>query len=117
MSESLAPFKIISDSKKPTIHHWLMVSDWNTSEPVLSIFVMGGREAQTLLPLGEYRVQVSEGSVWYGAKYLFGRKTIQNEIKVPIKLTRSSANQLVGVSLALNAQTTQSREGLPSSKP
>jgi len=117
MSRPLAPFKVIADSKAPTIHYWVSVSDWETSEPVLSIFVVGGREAQTMLPIGEYRVKINEGTTWYGVSNIFGRKTVTNELKQSIKLIQSNSNQLIGVTLNLNSQIAQSLAGFPNSNP
>lgn len=117
ISRPLAPFKVIADPKAPTINYWVSVSEWETSEPILSIFVMGGREAQTMLPIGEYRIEINEGTTWYGVSNLFGRKTVTKEFEQSIKLFQSNSNQLVGVTLNLSSQIAQSFAGIPNSNP
>lgn len=97
-----APLRIITDKKLTMTHVLVLVSDWKTSVPVMAMFVMGGREAQTMLPIGSYRVSLATGSQWYGIEHLFGKNTAEVQGVKPIDLYQSGPHQSMGVVINLN---------------
>lgn len=98
----VAPFKVITNSSSVTTHYLVLVSDWNTSAPVMAMFIFGGREAQTMLPIGTYRVSIAKGTKWYGMDHLFGKKTVQTQGAKPINLYQSASHQTMGAIINLN---------------
>jgi len=69
-----APFVVRADqSKRGDVAGYLVrVYDWDSARPVASLLVAPGGEVATSLPLGQFRVEVLEGPVWYGPSRLFG---------------------------------------------
>ncbi len=67
--EAIAPFKIQSQG----ISNFLVkLTDVNTGATVMTIFVRGGQDVETTVPLGSYYVKYASGTTWYGYDHLFG---------------------------------------------
>ena len=60
-------------------HYFVKVADWVTDQPVATLFVQAGQSAETLVPLGTYRIKYATGDTWYGEDFLFGPQTSYSE--------------------------------------
>ncbi len=60
-------------------HYFVKVTDWTTGAPVLTMFIRAGQSAETLVPLGTYRIRYATGETWYGEDFLFGPQTSYSE--------------------------------------
>jgi hypothetical protein len=67
--EAIAPFKIQS---QPGSNFLVKLADANTGSTAMTIFVRGGENVETLVPLGSYYVKYASGTTWYGYDHLFG---------------------------------------------
>lgn len=67
--EAIAPFKIQSQGSSNFL---VKLADVNTGSTVMTIFVRGGQDVETLVPLGSYYVKYASGTTWYGYDHLFG---------------------------------------------
>jgi hypothetical protein len=101
----VAPFKVITDPQATTTYYLVLASDWNTSLPVVAMFVFGGREAETLLPVGEYKISIAKGSTWYGIGHLFGSKTEFTQGTKPISLYQAAPQRTVGATIDLRKKS------------
>lgn len=43
------------------------------------MFIRAGQSAETLVPLGTYRIRYATGETWYGEDFLFGPQTSYSE--------------------------------------
>ena len=68
-NEAIAPFKIQSQG---TSNFLVKLTDVNTGATVMTIFVRGGQDVETTVPLGSYYVKYASGTTWYGYDHLFG---------------------------------------------
>ena len=69
-------------------------------QPVMTIFVKGGRTVSTEVPLGVYEVKYASGDKWYGYKHLFGSET--NYSKAESQFTfEDDGHQVSGYTLTL----------------
>jgi hypothetical protein len=67
--EAIAPFKIQSQAGSNFL---VKLADANTGSTAMTIFVRGGENVETLVPLGSYYVKYASGTTWYGYDHLFG---------------------------------------------
>jgi hypothetical protein len=67
--EAIAPFKIQS---QPGSNYLVKLADASTGSTAMTIFVRGGENVETLVPLGSYYVKYASGTTWYGYDHLFG---------------------------------------------
>jgi len=84
---SLAPFQIKSS---PRSNYLIKISDFDTNQPVMTIFVRGGEHFTVKVPLGQFTVKYATGDVWYGYKYLFGPETVYNQATSSFTFSRQS---------------------------
>jgi hypothetical protein len=67
--EAIAPFKIQSQAGSNFL---VKLADASTGSTAMTIFVRGGENVETLVPLGSYHVKYASGTTWYGYDHLFG---------------------------------------------
>lgn len=67
-----APFKIQTGAGSNFL---LKLVDPQTRKDVMRMFVVGGREANFWVPVGEYELVYASGENWYGEELLFGPET------------------------------------------
>jgi hypothetical protein len=77
--QRLAPLQIVT--KGQDVHYLVKLLDWNTNQPVQTIFVRSGHRVDTKVPLGLYRLKYAAGDNWLGDKELFGDSTIYKKAK------------------------------------
>jgi hypothetical protein len=68
----IAPLEISSSSGE---NYVVKLTDADSGEDVLTIFVRGGQTEKVDVPLGNYVVKYASGEKWYGYKHLFGPST------------------------------------------
>ena len=76
------------------------LDDWEGHRPVLVIFVRGGEDAITPLPLGRYRVTIASGFNWLGGGKYFGLRGDVREVLTPLEFYstgHSVINQILEV--------------------
>lgn len=56
-------------------NYLVKLDDVITGEPVLTVFIRGGKTEEVEVPLGTYEVKYASGNRWYGSTYLFGPDT------------------------------------------
>ncbi len=108
-----APLRVKAQS--PNHHNYLVkISDWSTDQPVMTMFVRDGEEAEATLPVGTYRLKFAEGSQWRGDKALFGMFTRYTQSANPVML-KPTATGTVGVVLYLSSHLNGNFTTQPSS--
>jgi hypothetical protein len=70
----VAPLVIVTSGKK--VHYLVKLSDWETDDIVLTIFIRSGHTIETKVPLGSFRLKYAAGENWLGYDELFGQDTI-----------------------------------------
>lgn len=108
-------FKIVTSETSPEIHHLVTVSDWNTDKPVMSMFIIGGRSAETLIPIGKYRVIIEEGEKWFGVNNAFGKATRRSEGTKKVEI-KPSGNGIIGSVITLKRKVDGNFPTVPSSR-
>ena len=68
----IAPLEISSSSGG---NYVVKLTDADSGQDVLSIFVRGGQTEKVDVPLGNYLIKYASGEKWYGYKHLFGPST------------------------------------------
>lgn len=68
----IAPLEISSSSGE---NYVVKLTNADSGEDVLTIFVRGGQTEKVDVPLGNYVVKYASGEKWYGYKHLFGPST------------------------------------------
>jgi hypothetical protein len=96
-AENVAPFRIVTRGRA---HYLVKLSNWDTGEDVMSIFVRGGDKVEHEVPLGTYRIQYASGRTWYGKEYLFGPSTVYTQADESFRF-RVVGNQVSGYSVEL----------------
>jgi hypothetical protein len=86
-SKGLAPFQIKST---PGSNYLIKIIDFNTNQPIMTVFVHGGKPFTAKVPLGKFTVKYAAGDVWYGYKYLFGPETAYNQAASSFTFSRQS---------------------------
>lgn len=51
------------------------LEDWNSGIPIIEIYVRANEQAETIVPMGEFRVRIACGENWYGRNEMFGKRT------------------------------------------
>ncbi len=67
-----APFKVQTEAGSNFL---LKLVDPQTRKDVMRMFIVGGREANFWVPVGEYELVYASGHNWYGDELLFGPET------------------------------------------
>lgn len=70
--DRVAPLKINTSYGS---NYVVKLKDYYTKEPVMTIFVRGGSDIETKVPLGNFEITYASGDKWYGYNYLFGPDT------------------------------------------
>jgi hypothetical protein len=70
--DRVAPLKI---NTSYGLNYVVKLKDAYTKKPIMTIFVRGGVDIETKVPLGTYEITYASGSKWYGYDYLFGPET------------------------------------------
>ncbi len=70
--EAIAPFTIRSQGGNNFL---VKLSDADSGTDVMTIFVRGGEDVETSVPIGTYIVKYASGTTWYGYDQLFGPQT------------------------------------------
>lgn len=78
-AERIAPFRVTTSSGPDS--YFIKLVDANTDNPVMTIYVLGGRTFETHVPLGTYNLRYATGQTWYGTKHLFGPETGYSEVE------------------------------------
>lgn len=65
----MVPWSIIGDPKR---HSVLRLTDADTGEYVMSVYVRRAEQVEVPVPAGRYRLDIASGSTWYGRRALFG---------------------------------------------
>lgn len=99
-----APFVVRADqSKRAAVAGYLVrVYDSGSARPVVSLLVAPGGEVATSLPLGQFRVEVLEGPVWYGPSRLFGDRVRVSQSTEALRIFRRG-DELHGARMQLSA--------------
>ena len=71
-TQRIAPLKINTSYGS---NYVVKLKDYYTKEPVMTIFVRGGNQIETKVPLGNFEITYASGDKWYGYNHLFGEKT------------------------------------------
>lgn len=99
--EPVAPLEI--RTRDHGSHYFVKVADWVTGEPVATIFLRAGQSAETLVPIGTYRIRYATGETWYGEQFLFGPQTSYSEADRSFPFTEDG-NQISGYTVELFLQ-------------
>jgi hypothetical protein len=75
------------------------LEDWNSGIPIIEIYVRANQQAETNVPLGEFRVSIACGEYWYGRNEMFGKGT---RITVGVKSFWQTENKINGNILTLS---------------
>ena len=94
-----ADFIVESDKSDVNVNSDVKISRWDSGEPVADMFVLGGHDASIKLPLGKYRIKISQGQKWYGVEHLFGVFTTTDEFTKPIVIYQNDSGEFIGVAL------------------
>lgn len=71
--EGVAPLEV----KAPKGSNYLVkLTNANTNEDLMTIFVLGGSTVNVHVPLGAYIIKYATGERWYGYDLYFGRETL-----------------------------------------
>lgn len=70
--DRVAPLKI---NTSYGLDYVVKLKDTYTKKPIMTIFIRGGGNIETKVPLGTYEITYASGSKWYGYDYLFGPET------------------------------------------
>ncbi|WP_261526402.1 hypothetical protein [Burkholderia multivorans] len=93
----VAPFQI----KTPIGSNYLVkLSNAETHEDVLNVYVIGGTTANIKVPLGRFTVKYASGDKWYGYKKYFGQDTVYAEANTLFDFTREQ-DGISGYSITL----------------
>lgn len=57
-------------------HYFIKLEDADTKRELAQYFIRSGESLNTQLPIGRYILKYATGTQWYGAKDLFGEKTM-----------------------------------------
>lgn len=74
--KKVAPFKIITPRGS---NYYAKLVDSNTARNVISMYAVGGRTSEVVVPLGSYRLKYAYGNAWCGESLLFGEQTKYGE--------------------------------------
>jgi hypothetical protein len=96
-----APFKI--DTRGVESCFFVKMTDWNTHETVLTVFIHGGQSVKFEMPLGSYELKYASGKVWYGEEYLFGEETSYSKADAQFKCEQVG-DRISGYSVELYLQ-------------
>jgi hypothetical protein len=99
-SDPEAKFDVISEQGKSD-NCLVKLEDWNSGIPIIEIYVRANEQAESKVPLGEFRVSIACGENWYGRNDMFGKTT---RITVGLKSLKfwQAENKINGNILTLN---------------
>lgn len=95
-------------------HSMVSLEDWQTGALVLTVFVRSGEVAELAVPLGQYRMKVASGLIWYGSSKRFGPVVAVDQLVTPVNFSRNAAGGTTGMMIELtqrpggNLQSTSS---------
>ena len=95
--ERLAPLEIKTSLG---LNYFLKLVDIETGEPVVAMFIRGGRTEKIYVPLGTYEVKYASGLQWYGYEHLFGPDTQYMKADEPFIFQRTG-NVVSGYTITL----------------
>ena len=96
-NKNLPPFKV---STNPGSNYYLKLSDWQTGQAALTIFIRAGEEVEIGVPPGTYRIKLASGNTWYGEDIRFGPDTEYSVLDKPSEFT-IEGSQLLGHEIRL----------------
>ncbi|MFC1653029.1 hypothetical protein ACFL3F_04850 [Planctomycetota bacterium] len=88
--ERLAPLRVVTSGQK--VHYLVKLSDWETDDIALTIFVHAGQTIETTIPLGSFRLKYAAGENWLGYDDLFGKDTIYSKANKCFKFVQQGDN-------------------------
>lgn len=95
---NLPPLTVIGPSGSNTLMK--LVRDADGAE-VMSIFIRAGQTVEVGVPIGDYKVKIASGQIWYGDTVRFGPTTSYARLDVVLKFS-IEGSQLLGHKLTLN---------------
>lgn len=87
------PLQVRSDAGQD---YFLTLIDPDTGKAVLAAYVRGGSVFRVLVPPGDWRVALAQGSGWRGEKALFGAQTRHIRIDTPLHFGVGGVSRRVG---------------------
>jgi hypothetical protein len=96
----VADFTITATPSATDVNHLVKLVDNLSGAPILSVFIRNGETATVKVPVGTYRVNIAEGSQWYGETKLFGRDMHVDQGLSTLDFS-ASANSVTGHTLTL----------------
>jgi len=93
----LAPFQINTEEEG---YYLVKLEKADDKSKYITIFIDGGKQFETNVPLGNYKLKYAYGIEWYGYDHLFGEDTKYSEAGEEFNFSRSR-NRVNGVSVTL----------------
>ncbi|MFT3689519.1 hypothetical protein [Paenirhodobacter sp.] len=87
------PLQVRSDAGRD---YFLTLTRPDTGEAVLAAYVRGGAAFRVLVPPGDYRIALAQGTGWRGEKALFGPETRHIRIAEPLHFGAQGALRRIG---------------------
>lgn len=101
LDEPIAPLKIKSDKNT---NYFIKLVEKNTKETAVTIFLHGGNQVETKVPLGLYEFRYASGNNWYGEERLFGTYTTYFKADKELEFFITDDNVIMGHTLELIKQ-------------
>ena len=93
----MAPLEI---QTSPGSHYLLKLTDAQSGQKVMTVFVRGGQPLRLHVPLGDYVFKYATGNTWHGYQGLFGPATIYSKARQPFSF-RIEGNRISGYTVTL----------------
>lgn len=94
---AIAPLEIKTSGGS---RYLIKLKDAITKQPVLTVYIRGGRKINLEVPLGTFEITYASGDTWYGYKHLFGPKTRYSKADETFSF-RDVGYQVTGYTLTL----------------
>ena len=95
--QRIAPFEI--KTSQGANYLVKLVSAYSQS-PIMTIFIRGGNQVTTEVPLGSFEVKYASGEKWYGYQYLFGPNTVYSKTDKTF-IFQDTGDQITGYTITL----------------
>ena len=114
-TEAIAPFKVIasdgSAAEKANSplnqalqrHYLVKLLDWESGQPLVTIFVRAEETSEIKVPIGKYRLKYASGQHWYGEQALFGTNMAAEQAIEPLIFAIEN-NQIAGHTVQFKAK-------------
>ncbi len=102
----MGPLSIVTANDQVGANYVIKVSDWKTSAPIMTVFVVGGQAIKVKVPLGTYRIAFIRGTTWYGKDDMFGKTAVSSVAEDAVSITQSQPGKVTGAEIVLGGPGT-----------